>query len=67
MKITCQFAVNRRGLVFCKVHKESLMYRYKNGVILCIVEEDRLISEEGWDKYIEGINKLKQEEPIEGE
>lgn len=48
----CEFEITPTSRIECKVHKQTLMYMYANGLILCQVGEDELITELG------GIDKF---------
>ena len=59
IKITCEFVMNKFLKVFCKTHHQCLLYLYDNKLLICQVEEDRLISKYGINKYNKFMGDLK--------
>ncbi len=60
-EIECRFNYLRNGRMICKVHNQTLIYLYKNGVRVCSDGEDIMVSKlGGLHKYLYFIEHLKQ-------
>jgi hypothetical protein len=55
----CEIAIAPNGRVFCKKHKDFMLYTYSNGNMLCQIGEDKLVSKYDMGGFLENINLIK--------
>ena len=60
MKIECEFETLKNGRVQCKTHEQDLFYLFSNGIKICQVGEDELVSKIGHlGKYVKWVSEQK--------